>query len=370
MQNKNFYPLKVTAINPIAEQSVTISFQAEPAQADLFKYVSGQYLTLKVNLNGQEERRAYSLCSSPILDNTLTIGVKKIANGKVSSYLHDQLKVGDMVEIMPPQGNFTVYTDAADKKDYFFIGAGSGITPLFAMIKTIIETEPKSKVFLLYGNRSEASIMFKDELDKLSQRYAGQLFVEHVLSQPRTEKKGGLFGFFAKTVSSWQGQIGRINKEIIAKFVQKNRSEDNRNSLYYVCGPEQLMQTAQNTLLQMGINETDIFKEHFFTAPLSDGANATSNSEGSTVIATYNGEKISVQLLPKETILQGFIRSKNNPPFSCMAGACSTCMAKVISGEVKMERCLALSDSEIKNNFILTCTARPVTPVVEISYDV
>ncbi len=370
MLDKNFYPLKVSSISPLAEQSVAISFEIDPAQADKFKYVAGQYLTLKVNLNGQEERRAYSLCSSPVLDKAITIGVKKIANGKVSTHLHDHLKVGDVVEIMPPQGNFTVYTEAADKKDYFFIGAGSGVTPLFAMIKTIIETEPKSKVFLLYGNRSEGSIMFKEELDKLSQRYAGQLFVEHVLSQPRTEKKGGLFGFFAKTISSWQGQIGRINKEIIAKFVQKNRSEDNRSSLYYICGPEQLMQTAQNTLSQMGVPETEIFKEHFYTAPLSDAANSPVGNEGSTIIATYNGEKISVQLLPKETILQGFIRSKNNPPFSCMAGACSTCMAKVISGEVKMERCLALSDSEIKNNFILTCTARPVTPVVEISYDI
>jgi ring-1,2-phenylacetyl-CoA epoxidase subunit PaaE len=370
MSTKKFYSLVVTAIQTLAEQSKSISFSVPKELNEIFKYQSGQYLTLKINFNEQEERRAYSICSSPFLDKNLTIGIKKITNGKVSSYLYDSLKIGDSIEMMPPQGNFCIYTAVEDKKDYFFIAAGSGVTPVFSMLKTIIETEPKSKVHLLYGNRAENSIMFKDELEQLSKRYEGQLFVEHVLSQPKTEKKGGIFGFFAKTSSSWQGQIGRINQEKIAKFIQKYRSEDQRNAFYYLCGPEKLMQITTQALVGMGVAEADIFKEYFYTAPSSEGNNITQFAENQTVIATINGQKTTIELLPKETILQGFIRSKSSPPFSCMAGACSTCMAKLISGEVKMERCLALSDSEVKNGFILTCTSRPISDLVEINYDV
>ncbi len=368
MSDTNFYKLKVKQIQHVANDSVVVTFDIPSDLSEKFAYQHGQYVTLRFQLNGQEQRRAYSLCSSPAMDKDLQIGVKKVKNGIVSTHINTVLKAGEEVDVMPPQGHFTTPLSPDAKKDYFLFAAGSGVTPMFSILKSVIELEPKSRVFLYYGNRNEESIMFKDELEQLEKRYRDQLHVRHILSQPKTEKKGGFLGMFAKTIMQWAGETGRMTNDKIAKFVNANRAEDGRAVECFMCGPEGMMTTVSNTLQLAGIDKANIHQEYFTSASAPVAASAA--TEGKQVIVTMGGKKITVTLQPKETILQALIRAKANPPFSCMSGACSTCMAKVTSGNVKMERCLALDESEVKQGYILSCVSTPTTDVVEITFDI
>lgn len=369
MLDTNFYPLRVAAIRKAADKSVVLSLVPQADALPKFDYKAGQYLTLRFTLAGEERRRAYSLCSSPDVDKTLEIGVKQVEKGLVSTHINQNIKVGDIIEAMPPQGHFCPDIDIHHKKDYFLFAGGSGVTPMFSILKSIAEAEPKSRVMLFYANRNEDSIMFHAELEQLQNRYRDQVFVQHILSQPKTEKKGGFLGMFAKTISTWRGETGRTSRENVAKFVQKYRAEDARPAEYFLCGPEGMMATVSDTLLQLGAEKEQIHQEYFADSSLPQAVTSAA-TDGKKVIATLNKKQTTVTLQANETILKALIRAKANPPFSCTSGACSTCMAKVISGEVKMERCLALDESEVKNGYILTCTSTPVTDTVEISYDV
>jgi ring-1,2-phenylacetyl-CoA epoxidase subunit PaaE len=369
MLDTNFYPLSVVAIEAAAEGSVILTLQPDAATLPKFEYQAGQYLTLRFELNGQEYRRAYSLCSSPVMDKLLQVAVKQIPKGVISTHINQQTKVGHRIDAMPPQGHFSPDINIDHKKDYFLFAGGSGITPMFSILKTIIEAEPKSRVMLFYANRHEESIMFRAQIDALTVRYRDQLFVRHLLSQPKSEKKGGLFGLFAKSVSSWTGKTGRTSQQNVAQFVQQYRAEDGRAAEFFLCGPEGMMATVTSTLAGIGIDKADIHQEYF--ADTNYGKTEVSaDTGGKTVIATLNKKKVTIQLQPNETILKGLIRSKANPPFSCTSGACSTCMAKLVAGKVEMSRCLALDESEVNAGFILTCTSTPTTDVVEINYDV
>jgi len=366
MSDTNFYDLKVKAIEAATDQAVVVSFDIPGELKERFQYMHGQYLTLKFNINGKEERRAYSLCSSPHTDKDVKIGVKRVKNGKVSNHVNTILKVGDSVEVMPPQGNFTVALNVDHKKDYYLFGGGSGVTPLLSILKSVAELEPKSRVFLFYQNRNEDSIMFEAELAALQTRYNGQVFITHILDEPKSEKKGGMFGMFAKKTFNWSGEIGRIDANRASKFINDNRSGDGRPEVFFLCGPEGLMNAVESALKNKGIDSKNIHREVFSSAHNL----GESSKGGASVTATISGKKYTVVLQPKETVLEGLMRVNADPPFSCMSGACSTCMAKVISGSVKMERCLALDKSEVDQGFILTCSSIPTSDEVEITYDV
>ena len=366
MSDTNFYQIKIKAIEPATDQAVVVSFDIPAAEKEKFQYLHGQYITLKFNINGKEERRAYSLCSSPDMDSDFKIAVKRVKNGKVSNHVNSVLKVGDIVDLMPPQGHFTVKLDSDHKKDYYLFGGGSGITPLLSILKSVAEVEPKSRVFLFYQNRNEDSIMFESELAGLQNRYNGQVFVTHILDEPKAEKKGGVLGMFSKKSYNWSGEIGRIDANRASKFINENRSGDGRAEEFFLCGPEGLMNAVESALSNKGIDEKFIHREVFSSAQ-NLGA---SSKGGAKVIATISGKQYSVVLQAKETVLEGLMRVNADPPFSCMSGACSTCMAKVVSGSVKMERCLALDKSEVEQGFILTCSSIPTSDEVEITYDV
>jgi len=366
----DFFELKIKSKTAETSDTTTIELDIPDELRDLFTYKQGQYLTLRLNIGGQELRRSYSMSSSP-LEKQIAITVKKVAGGKASTFLHDQAQVGDSIEIAPPQGRFFNELNPDKRRTYYIFASGSGITPLMSIIKTTLESEPMSAIFLLYGSRNEENIIFRDELDRLSERYVGQLHVEHVLSQPRKESTGsGLFGVFKKSTTNWQGKIGRISGRVANTFLDDNLAHGPESDcIYYICGPGDMAETIEATLLAREIPAKQIYTERFINATHTPGDISEGGSSGKRIIVHLKGQRSEFPVPDGATILDVLVKAKMDPPYSCTAGACSTCMAKLINGKVKMEACYALDDDEVKAGYILTCQSHLETEVVELTYD-
>jgi ring-1,2-phenylacetyl-CoA epoxidase subunit PaaE len=367
--NTNFFSLTVKKLVKETEDAVSVYFEVPESLKDSYQFTQGQYLTLKFMIGGKEQRRAYSICTSP-LEGELAVSVKKVPKGVVSTHICERMQVGHSVQVMPPQGRFFTPLSNGQRKDYYLFGAGSGITPLMSILKTILEVEPLSRVHLLYGNRHEDSIIFKQELSNLQHQYEDQLVVEHILSQPKREKAAGLSGLFSKGKITWTGKVGRIDKTSVQSFINDNPRRSNQAE-YFICGPNNMIDTVTNALGELGLNEKNIHAERF--------NNESSEIDPSVSAATVDGAKVTVTLRGKTTttavpkgqkVLDVLIKQKLDPPYSCTSGACSTCLAKVTKGSVKMDACFALDDDEIEAGYVLTCQSHPTTAEVELTYDV
>jgi ring-1,2-phenylacetyl-CoA epoxidase subunit PaaE len=366
----DFYPLKVRSVSAETADAATFELDIPQELQDIFTYKQGQYITIRQEMDGHELRRAYSMSSSP-LENRLAITVKKVEGGKMSSWLHDEVKTGDTLMVAPPQGRFFNALNPEKRRTYYLFGAGSGITPLMSIMRTVLESEPMSSIFLLYGSRDEENIIFREDLDRLSERYVGQLHVEHILSRPKKGGGGGLFGLFKKSTSNWQGKTGRISTQVVTTYLDDNIPHGPESDcLYYICGPGNLADLVKEALEPRGISAKQIYTELFVNAGHVPGEFSSAGGTGEKrVIAHLKGQRIELPVPDGATILDVLVKAKYDPPYSCTAGACSTCMAKVINGKVQMDACYALDDDEVKAGYVLTCQSKLETDLVEITYD-
>ncbi len=363
----DFHTLKIKELVKETEESISVIFDVPQDLEANYTFKAGQYLTLKFDKNGEEYRRAYSIYTSP-LEGKLGVTSKRVKNGVISNHMNDNLSVGQEIEVMVPQGTFTLDNDHAFMNDYYLFAGGSGITPMMSLIKTILEEEPKSSVHLFYGNQDEQNIIFHKELERLESKYAGQLTVRHLLSDPIKTKSG----FFSKSKMSWLGWKGLPNQQNIGEFLTENPSKGNQQ-VYMICGPTIMMDVVQAALLGHGVQKDQI-KVEYFGSPTDETekaatVTATAGAGTGTVAIVLKGEEFTIDVPPSKTVLDVLLENKKDAPFSCTSGACSTCMAKVVSGKVEMDACYALDDDEVEAGYILACQAHPVTENVKIIFE-
>lgn len=352
------HPLKVAKIIRLNKDAAAIYFNIPQDLKDVFKYIHGQHISLQININGEKYRREYSLCSSPYYENDFVIASKKIGNGVVSNYLYNDLKPGDILEVYPPTGKFFTQLNPSNEKIYFLIGGGSGITPLFSILKSVLHEEQNSKVILYYGSSDEEGIIFKDELIKLQQNNLDRFKLYFTLIESN---------------ENWKGLKGLINKNDLINIINENSTDKKNPSEYFICGPAEMMEMVKECLLEKKIDIKNIHIE-YFTAPvhheefIPETEEEIDETKERDVKIILDGSEYDVTVRPGVSVLESAIKADLDPPFSCKSGICTTCRAKLYSGKVKMDEREGLSDSEIEDGYILTCQSHPLTDEVKLEY--
>ena len=347
-----FHSTKVLEVR--RETADCVSVALEVPNTETFSFVPGQYLTLRSTINGQEVRRSYSLCSSP-LSGELRVAIKQVEQGVFSTWANTELKAGDTIETMPPMGNFALEIEPTDEQTYVGFAAGSGITPVLSILKTVLERAPKAKFILFYGNRKTNSIIFKAELEDLKDAYMGRLEVHHVLSR---EDQGNDLLF------------GRIDEARAAQFATQIPGVKAAAG-HFLCGPEAMIKGVQSALEQAGVASKNIHFELFTSAaPAAEKAPAASASSGDAAVTVIlDGEETHFTQGPKDFILDAALDAGADVPYACKGAVCCTCRAKVLEGEVEMAMNYSLTDDEVAEGFILTCQSMPRSPKVTVSFD-
>ncbi|MEM6377118.1 MAG: ferredoxin--NADP reductase [Bacteroidota bacterium] len=351
-----FYQLQVSALAHPIKEATTISFKVPAHLQKDFTFFPGQHLILKLRINDQEVRRSYSINSCAHLNEALQITLKRVKNGLVSNYLGDPLTIGDYLEVMPPQGHF--YADIHEEayKTYFLCAAGSGITPIFSILKSVLSAVPKSVVNLFYGNSNQHTIIFEKALAELQQKYPQRLKVVHTLSDPNRWT----------TWEQWKGKTGRIDAPAVEWFIT-NHPPIAQKTEYYICGPGAMNRSVRSTLMELGVPKELIHIEQFGgqIAEQNDQIEAVDQAQLS---AEINGQTYTTTIPAGLTILKALKTVDANPPYSCESGVCGTCTAKVTKGKAEMKACMALGDKDIENGLTLTCQALPITKEIEIKF--
>ncbi|HET9208026.1 MAG TPA: 1,2-phenylacetyl-CoA epoxidase subunit PaaE [Burkholderiaceae bacterium] len=355
-----FHPLRVRRIEPDTAEAVIVTFEVPPELRDVFGFTQGQYLTLRREVDGKDLRRSYSICAG-VDDGELRVGVRKVNGGVFSNWINEHLKHGDTIHVMAPQGRFFVPIDAAQSRQYLGIAGGSGITPILSIMKTVLGREPKSRFTLIYGNRALKSTMFKEEIEDLKNKYLTRLVLHHVFSDEHTDAP----------INS-----GVMNRDKIGEFLRA-LVPARHISHAFVCGPYQMNDEAEAALLAAGVAEDRIHIERFGIAPQAAQAVGAvihqaqpGDAELAKVTIIRDGLRREIEFRKDQpSILDCASAAGLEVPFSCTSGVCGTCRAKLIEGQVRMERNFALDKKEVEAGFVLTCQAHPTTERVVLSFD-
>ncbi len=356
----HFHALKVKEIKKETGDCVSVLFDVPENLKEDFRFTQGQSLTMRATINGEEVRRTYSICSSP-LEQQLKVAIKKVEGGLFSSFANEQLKMNDVLEVMTPIGRFYTTLDAANRKHYIAFAAGSGITPLLSIIKTTLAVEPESTFTLVYGNKNRSSIIFFEELEGLKNKYINRFNLIHILSREKTDA---------------EVNFGRITKDkcndLFSKLLDLKTADE-----FFICGPEDMIFSVKAFLEEKGIAEKKIHFELFTTPGQNKKQEVRSTKyqeEGpqSKITVTLDGRSFdfTIPFNSDTTILDAAMQQGADVPYACKGGVCCTCKAKLVEGEVKMDVHWGLEQEEIEQGYILTCQAHPTTANVAVDFDV
>jgi len=352
-----FHKLKVADVRRETPDAVSIAFAVPPELADEYRFHPGQHLTLRRECDGQDVRRSYSICTG-LDDRELRVAVKKVEGGVFSTLCNEVLRPGDTIDVMTPQGRFGVMPDPATARNYLAIAAGSGITPILSLLRSVLSREPDSRFMLIYGNRTAKDIIFKEALEDLKDRFIGRLVVHHVLSREQQE------------IELFNGRIdaGKI-EALLKSFASANRIDH-----AFLCGPGAMIEDAKATLIRLGTPPGNVHIEYFSTdgvpvTPRRTAAKAAGEAPVAHAHVTLHGSVYEIPMLDGETIIDAGERAGIELPYSCRGGMCCTCRAKLVSGEAEMAVNYSLEPWEKEAGYVLTCQARPLTKEIVVDYD-
>jgi ring-1,2-phenylacetyl-CoA epoxidase subunit PaaE len=353
-----FHPLKIKNIRRETPDCVSVAFEVPTELREAFRYVPGQYLTLRREHEGEELRRSYSICSSP-LEEEWRVAIKKVPEGRFSTLAMDGLCVGDVLDVMPPQGRFSPTLHETNTKRYALFAAGSGITPILSIAKTVLLTEPGSHIYMVYGNRGRNSIIFKEQIEALKNKFMGRLSVYHVLS--REQGDSDLF-------------FGRVDydktTQLLKTIVPAGQLDE-----CFICGPEEMILGVKQALGDAGVAAERIHFELFTSTKGASAKKATvrplgEDDQKSRVTMRLDGRAYLLDMsYYGDTVLDAALTAGVDAPYSCKNGMCSTCRARVTHGTAAMDVNYSLSDIEVAKGYVLTCQARPTTAEVTVDFD-
>ncbi len=352
-----FYPLTVTDIRRDTREAVVVTLAPPVDAAEAFRFIQGQYLTFRRCFDGEDLRRSYSICAG-VDDGVLRVGVKRVDGGWFSTFMNEELKVGDTLDSMAPMGNFHAPLAPERTRRYLGFAGGSGITPMISLIRTIMAREPKSSFTLVYGNRSTSAIIFREELEDLKNLHLGRLNIVHIL-----ESEAGEIELFS----------GRLDREkceaLFSRWIDVKAAD-----LAFICGPEPMMLAVADALKSHGMPETAI-KFELFSSPRAGrakpkaGGAAGAYSGAATATIVLDGAARDIPIAAGQSVLDAALAAAIDAPYACKAGVCSTCRGKLVEGEVEMEANYALEDYEVERGYILTCQSHPRTAKIIVDYD-
>jgi ring-1,2-phenylacetyl-CoA epoxidase subunit PaaE len=351
-----FHPLRVSAVTPLTEDAVAITFDVPPELAADYDFIAGQHLTIRTSLAGDDVRRSYSICSAAHV-GVLRIGVKVLPGGHFSGFAAGALKVGDVLEVMTPTGRFYTPLDPANAKHYCAIAAGSGITPIFSILATTLQEEPHSRFTLIYVNRTSRSIMFLEDLEDLKDRYGGRFHLIHVLTRE------------AQDAELLSGRLDAARLTKITETLVPTETVDD----WFLCGPYEMVSDLRQALLVQSVAADHVHTElfHVETKPPPVRQPSTADSAAGSEITINLDGRTSSFTLPRDDvpILEAALQVRTDAPFACRGGVCGTCRAKVVEGKVEMDTNYALEPDEIAKGYVLTCQSHPLTDVVGLDFD-
>jgi ring-1,2-phenylacetyl-CoA epoxidase subunit PaaE len=356
---KQFHSLRLKEVYKETSDCAVLSFEVPPDLQAAFTYRAGQYLTLRSTIGNQDVRRSYSLCSSP-LDGEWKVAVKKIDGGLFSTFANEQLKTGDWLEVMTPEGTFTTELHTTSKCNYVFFAAGSGITPILSLIKTILASEPQSTCKLFYLNRNVKSVIFKEELEALKNQHFQRFESYYFLTKEFRDVP--LFN-------------GRFTEEKLDVLCTKLFAASEIDAAF-ICGPESMIFLIRDALQKHGMDAEKIHYELFGTAPNAEDAArieaAKSKLVEGTEVTIIDGGKEFHFIMPNDidNVLDGALAAGADLPFACKGGVCSTCRCKVVEGSVEMKLNYSIEEADLARNYVLSCQAVPTSKKLIVDFDI